>query len=621
VLTRADLSVDKAAEQGSATPGGTVSYEIVVVNEGPSDARDVVVTDTLPEGVTFVGAAPPASSGPNPLIWDLGDLAAGDDATIGVLVEVSSGLTDTFTNSVTVTSTTTPDPLPENNTDDEPLDPVPSADLELVKDAADSVSVGGVITYTLTVYNRGLSDARDVVVTDTLPMGLTPVSLSSVCTASMTTTVVCGPFDLEAQTEATFTFGAEVTGDFEHGESVENVAVVASRTTDEVPVNNRDTADTTILSYADLRLTKTGPMTVSAGSPVTYVIELTNLGPAVARNVNVQDVLPPEVTLDSITVERSGSGPMDCTGATCELGDVAVGEMITVEVVAISDIYLDATTITNRATVLSDNLDPNPHNDTDTVETDVMPSLPNLAIEKWLIGQDTDMTYPNFVTFSIEIENLGPTTVEILPLFDEYDPYYLSFVDADPYPQQDADDGLLSWSDLTGPAPHGVGADLGPGEILEVTVVFSIANNIETSTTNLAYSFGARDDEDNSAPRVEDDEPVVSIPTVVDVLDFLARSESGRDVDLIWNTGIELDVLSFRLYRAEGPDQPRTLVADEPALGEPGSAYLTEDTVPANGFWYYWLAAVTTSNEERPLRGPVMVGVGTSKAYLPCILK
>jgi len=621
VLTQADLSVEKAAEQDSATPGGSVSYEIVVANAGPSDAQDVVVTDTLPEGVTFVGAAPPATSGPDPLVWELGDLAAGDDATIDVIVEVSSGLTDTFTNTVTVTSTTTPDPMPGNNTDDEPLETSPSADLELVKDAADTVSVGEVITYGLTVYNRGLSDARDVIITDTLPVGLTPVLLPSGCTETMSLTVVCGPFDLEAKDEETYTFGAEVTGDFEHGESVENIAVVASATTDEVSINNRDTADTTILSYADLRLTKTGPVTVSAGSPVTYVIQVTNLGPAVARNVNVQDVLPPEVDLDSVTAERSGSGLIVCTGAICELGDVAVGEVITVEVVATVDIYLGETTITNRATVFADNLDPNPHNDSDRVDTDVMPSLPNLAIEKWLIGQDTDMTYPNFVTFSIQIENLGPTTVDILPLFDEYDPYYLSFVDADPYPQQDADDGLLSWSDLTGPAPHGVGSDLAPGEILEVTVVFSIANNIETSTTNLAYSFGARDDEGNSAPRVEDDEPIVSIPTAVEVLDFVAQSEDDETVHLSWATGIEIDVLTFRLYRAEGLDEPRTLVAEEPAENKPGSSYEFEDTVPEAGFWYYWLEAFTTSGDEKPLRGPVMVGVGTSRAYLPCILK
>lgn len=92
-------------------------------------------------------------------------------------------------------------------------------------------------------------------------------------------------------------------------------------------------------------------------------------------------------------------------------------------------------------------------------------------------------------------------------------------------------------------------------------------------------------------------------------------------MQLSWDTGIEIAVLTFRLYRAADLNGPRTLVAEEPARNEPGSSYGTEDTVPSDGFWYYWLKAVTTSGEEKPLRGPVMVGVGTSKAYLPCILK
>ena len=35
--------------------GGMVLYQLVVVNNGPSDAQNVVVTDTLPVSTTYAG--------------------------------------------------------------------------------------------------------------------------------------------------------------------------------------------------------------------------------------------------------------------------------------------------------------------------------------------------------------------------------------------------------------------------------------------------------------------------------------------------------------------------------------------------------------------------------------
>ncbi|MCZ7630161.1 MAG: DUF11 domain-containing protein [Microthrixaceae bacterium] len=50
-----DLSVTKALE-GTLTRGETAAWTIVVSNHGPSRATEVVVTDTLPDGLAFAGA-------------------------------------------------------------------------------------------------------------------------------------------------------------------------------------------------------------------------------------------------------------------------------------------------------------------------------------------------------------------------------------------------------------------------------------------------------------------------------------------------------------------------------------------------------------------------------------
>jgi hypothetical protein len=49
--------------------------------------------------------------------------------------------------------------------------------------------------------------------------------------------------------------------------------------------------------------------------------------------------------------------------------------------------------------------------------------------------------------------------------------------------------------------------------------------------------------------------------------------------------------------------------------------YQYADTVPADGFWYYWLAAVSTSGSESVIAGPVREGVDITRIYLPLILK
>jgi uncharacterized repeat protein (TIGR01451 family) len=53
----ADLSLTKTASPPTVAQGGTIDYTLTVTNNGPSQALNVTVTDTLPAGVTFVSAS------------------------------------------------------------------------------------------------------------------------------------------------------------------------------------------------------------------------------------------------------------------------------------------------------------------------------------------------------------------------------------------------------------------------------------------------------------------------------------------------------------------------------------------------------------------------------------
>jgi uncharacterized repeat protein (TIGR01451 family) len=100
------------------TAGTNLTYTITVTNNGPSDAQNVQLTDTIPANTTFVSES--QTSGPtftftNPPVGDIGTisgttatLAAGASATFTVVVRVSPSTANgsNIVNTATVSSPT-----------------------------------------------------------------------------------------------------------------------------------------------------------------------------------------------------------------------------------------------------------------------------------------------------------------------------------------------------------------------------------------------------------------------------------------------------------------------------------------------------------------------------------
>ncbi|QDT05954.1 Calx-beta domain protein [Rubripirellula lacrimiformis] len=106
----ADLAVISTVSRSSVVIGESLTYAITVTNNGPSTALGVVMTDTLPSGVTFVsgsdslGTALTASGGI--VTANGGDLASGSSVEFTVLVTVNALAVSSITNSVSVSTTT-----------------------------------------------------------------------------------------------------------------------------------------------------------------------------------------------------------------------------------------------------------------------------------------------------------------------------------------------------------------------------------------------------------------------------------------------------------------------------------------------------------------------------------
>ncbi len=226
---------------------------------------------------------------------------------------------------------------------------------------------------------------------------------------------------------------------------------------------------------------------------------------------------------------------------------------------------------------------------------------PLVALSKRVVSFDRDGAAPNYVTFTISISNIGPSAIEVLPLEDQYDPYYLSFVRASPMPDEPADDGTLNWYDLTAPPPNGFNANLATGQSVLVTTVFSVVHDI-TTTVNTATTSNAVDIFDTRANDATDSAVIFNAPTAVSLLYFRVDGVKGRQVRLAWATAVEVDDFGFNLYRADTNDFSRAkLIHFEPAAiqgHQSGATYIYADAVPSDNIWWYWLADVDTQGNE-----------------------
>lgn len=401
VETSADLSITKIDDVDPVTAGNNLIYTLEVSNAGPSDAVNVVITETLPAEVTLASTSGCDEDPTGVPTCSIGDLAAGDSAQVTVEVTVDADAVGPLSNNVSVASDTN-EVNGGDNVASEDTAVIAEADLSIaITDSPDPVAAGTALTYTVEVTNNGPSMASAIEVAVTLPPEVT-FSSTSGCTEDPTGVPTCSLGDLAPSATASFTITVDVQDDVTG--TITASATVSSSTTDSNGANDSASEDTEVIATSDLAITKTDSADpVVAGTNLTYTIEVTNNGPSVATGVTVTD------TLDAGTFLVSTTGcSEDPNGVpTCTLGTLAVGNSasFTVEVTV-----LDAVlgTITNTATVAADGTDPNPADNTATEDTEVTAES-DLSIT---ISDDPDpVAAGGTLTYDVVVSGSGPSQV------------------------------------------------------------------------------------------------------------------------------------------------------------------------------------------------------------------
>ena len=282
------------------------------------------------------------------------------------------------------------------------------ADLEITKtDNPDPVNAGSDITYELTVTNNGPETATSVTVNETLPKEVMLESvIASQGSCSLDDGFVCRLGTLEPKKRATVTIIATVDANTVV-DNIVNTARVRDTlgTVDPNLDNNRVTEPTTVVPIADLGIFKeASPNPVNAGDNITYVLTVTNNGPGTATGVTVEDTLPDQVSLVSVSASQGG-----CSELPCVLGTLTVGANATVTIEGA--VAADASgLLENRAWVFGNEGDSIQQNNFAEVVTAVGEERQgaDLAITK-RANRNSVMPGEN-ITYTLEVTNNGPDT-------------------------------------------------------------------------------------------------------------------------------------------------------------------------------------------------------------------
>jgi len=223
-----------------------------------------------------------------------------------------------------------------------------NADVSLTKTAAapSPLSLGDMITYTLTASNAGPGDAVGAVITDTLPANVAYVSntCGAAFAAPTLTWTLMGDLANGASATCDIVTTVSMVG------AITNTASIATTTNDPNPANNAGTSALAGAMLADLSiaLTSDAPNNLGVGQQYTYTVTGTNLGPSDATSLLFNLQLSSKASFVSSTCGASAAGNVVSWSVASLAVSASTTCDITVAVVAPGDIL--ATASVNSAT-------------------------------------------------------------------------------------------------------------------------------------------------------------------------------------------------------------------------------------------------------------------------------
>ncbi|MEG5034898.1 DUF4347 domain-containing protein, partial [Microcoleus sp. AT3-D2] len=559
----ADVVTTKTGDTAAA-PGETVTYTISTVNNGPSTAANVTVTDSIVPGLNIVSLSNEGVYNADTGIVTfpaIPSLPSGDPAINTVSFIAPASASGSVSNTARNTSAT-PDPFPENNNGTDPLATVttpltPSADVVTTKTGTTAAAPGEIVTYTISTVNNGPSTAENVTITDTILPDLTGVipsdggvydAVTGIVTFAPVPSLASG---VTVNNTVRFIAPASASG------SVSNTARSTSTTADPTPGNNASTFTTPLTPSADVVTTKTGTTAAAPGEIVTYTISTVNNGPSTAENVTITDTILPDLT----GVIPSDGGVYDAVTGIVTFAPVpslASGVTVNNTVRFIAPASASGS-VSNTARSTSTTADPTPGNNASTFTTPLTPSADVVTTKT-----GTAAAAPGeIVTYTISTVNNGPSTAENVTITDTILPDLTGVIPSDGG-VYDAVTGIVTFA----PVPS-----LASGVTVNNTVRFIAPASASGSVSNTARSTSTTADPTPGNNASTFTTPLTPAPTpnqppVANNANSSLGPNSSRLITGLGGSDPDLDgsIVSYTINTLPSPDQAVLFLGD-PANG------------------------------------------------------
>ncbi|HEX8456487.1 MAG TPA: hypothetical protein VF656_04120 [Pyrinomonadaceae bacterium] len=441
-----DLRITKT-HTGNFTVGAGGTYTLTASNAGTgASSGTITVTDTLPTGLTV--ASVPTGTGWNCSATVVGSSAATctstnvinagvtspNPITLTVAVAPAALAASPVTNVASISGGGEPASLNGNNSVNDSTIIVGAPDLTITKTHTGNFTRGGVGTYDITVTNSGTAatTGATVTVTDTLPAGLTPtapIGLTNGWTCGIAAQVVtCQRANALGAGASYPVINITVSVSQTAAASVTNTASVAGGGEPASLNGNNSASDpTTIVSSADLSLTKTANNSApTINQNVTFTLTVTNAGPTNATGISLRDQLPAGLSF----VSAAPAAYNNATGVWT-VGAVDSGSSATLQLIAK---VTASGTITNKAEVIASGVpDPDSTPDNNNAAEDDqasaqlgVPQPPDVRLQKRCTSPANCETAPQQpgteLTYTITFTNTagtsaaqGLTIVDVIP--------------------------------------------------------------------------------------------------------------------------------------------------------------------------------------------------------------
>lgn len=388
-----EFTVTKTVDKTSITTPTVLRYTIEVVNTGNQSLTGISLSDTLPDGSLGTLIGPATDTGIANAI-DVGETWTYTVTYGATQADIDSGLT--LTNSVAVTTAETG---PDTVEDAAQTTIAKTPNLQISKSVDNtSISVPGLLSYTVTLLNNGNVTLNNVAVADVMPD-----STAGVLVGPTADTGTSGALDVGE----TWTYTATYNANQSHIDAGADLINTVSTTTDETDQTVfSDIAVTSILSEPNMIVQKSvDKASLNAPGVLNYSIIVENTGNQTLSNVVPIDTLP-DGSIAALV------GPLNDTGLA---GQLDVGESWEYTATYnVSQLQIDqGLTLENAVDVTSDETAGQIFSD--TVQT-VLTRSPAFTVEK-LVDQSI-ASEPGLLTYEITVTNTGNTSLTDVQLDD-----------------------------------------------------------------------------------------------------------------------------------------------------------------------------------------------------------